>query len=303
MLVPHDNGYVRSFQLSGRTLRVTASTLSVALLLMAAFSYGFLMHQSDSLRADRLETENRLLTGELERIERQVGLLSSTVEDLSTKDEKYRVMAGLSVIDEDVRRVGIGGPGLPSLETSPLYRASAKVGETVFSVAYDVSTLIRRADLLDVSLNEALTAMEENTDRLAAMPSLAPANGHLSSLFNPNRKHPILRVTRPHEGIDIAAPVGEPILAPSAGRVVFVGTKAGGYGKTVKIDHGHGVETLYAHASRLLVRRGERVERGQIIAEVGATGLVTGPHLHYEVLMDGQPVDPMNFIIWDAEAG
>ena len=82
--------------------------------------------------------------------------------------------------------------------------------------------------------------------------------------------------------------------------VRFAGTKAGGYGKTVEIDHGFGYKTRFAHSSQLLVRKGQRVERGDVIAEVGATGLVSGPHLHYEVMVDGKQVDPLNFIISDA---
>ena len=89
-------------------------------------------------------------------------------------------------------------------------------------------------------------------------------------------------------------------MAPAKGVVTFAGTKTGGYGRMVEIDHGYGYVTRYAHASRLHVRTGQTVDRGQRIADVGATGLVSGPHLHYEVEQNGRQVDPMNFVIGDA---
>jgi murein DD-endopeptidase MepM/ murein hydrolase activator NlpD len=199
-----------------------------------------------------------------------------------------------------VQRVGIGGPGTETLESSAAYQVNPEVGEQLFAASYDLETLVRRASLLRSSMDEAITTLRENTERLEATPSISPSNGHLSSLFSKNRRHPVLRITRPHQGIDIAAPVGEPILAPAKGKVTFAGWKSGGYGNTVEIDHGYGYVTRFAHASRVLVRAGETVERGQIIAEVGATGLVSGPHLHYEVEVNGAAVDPLNFILADA---
>lgn len=115
----------------------------------------------------------------------------------------------------------------------------------------------------------------------------------LSSVFG-NRNHPVLGGRRMHTGIDYAAPSGTPVSATGAGRVVFAGTMRG-YGLTLDIDHGGGVTTRYAHLSQIeaSLRPGVRVQAGDRIGAVGATGLVTGPNLHYEVLVDGRPVDPM----------
>jgi murein DD-endopeptidase MepM/ murein hydrolase activator NlpD len=300
MLIPHENQRVRSIQVSSVGVRVGLSVVLVLALLVGTFSIGFFVKQGHEVRAERLARENLLLAAEVEGILGEMQTLSAQIEDLTAKDEKYRTIAGLRPIDEDVRRVGIGGPGTASLESMPVYQLNADVGEKVFAASYDLETLVRRASLLRSSMDEAIRTLEENTERLEATPSISPSSGHLSSLFSPNRRHPVLRITRPHNGIDIAAPVGEPILAPAKGRVVFSGNRTGGYGLTVEIDHGYGYVTRFAHASRLLVRRGEMVERGQVIAEVGATGLVTGPHLHYEVEVNGKAVDPLNFIIADA---
>ena len=128
------------------------------------------------------------------------------------------------------------------------------------------------------------------------MPSIMPTQGWLTSHFASLRRHPILQVSRPHEGIDITAEKGTPIEAAAAGVVTAAGWEAG-YGNTVTIDHGYGIVTKYAHASRLMVRRGNRVGRGDKIALVGSTGLATGPHLHYEVHVNGRPVDPLRYVL------
>jgi murein DD-endopeptidase MepM/ murein hydrolase activator NlpD len=110
--------------------------------------------------------------------------------------------------------------------------------------------------------------------------------------------HPIHNRPLPHEGVDIAANKGTPIFAAAKGRVIRAQWVTG-YGLTVEIDHGYGYTTLYGHASKLLVRRGQQVGRGDVIAQVGATGIATAPNLHYEVRVNGQPQNPANFIIPD----
>lgn len=300
MLVPHDNERVRSVQVSSTGVRAGISLVLVAALLLSTFSVGFFIRQSQHLEAQRLARENVLLAAEVDEIRGRMEVLSSSIDSLSKKDANFRAIAGLPAIDQDVQRVGIGGPGTPTLESSEVYRLNEEVGGKLFAASYDLEALVRRAGLLRSSMDEAIVTLKDNTERLEATPSISPADGPLSSLFSPNRRHPVLRISRPHKGIDIAARVGEPILAPAKGVVRRAGHRVGGYGNTVEIDHGYGFTTRFAHASRILVRTGQRVERGEIIAEVGATGLVSGPHLHYEVEVNGRQVDPLNFIISDA---
>ncbi|HEX8392284.1 MAG TPA: peptidoglycan DD-metalloendopeptidase family protein [Longimicrobium sp.] len=300
MLVPHDNERVRSFQVSSRSIRNAAGAALVAAVLMGTFSIAFFVKQSHHVQNAGLRQENQLLASEVDQMRRQMAELDRSIAALTEKDEQVRVVAGLPQIDEDVRKAGVGGPGFGSRATAALARLNPRVGRKVEATSEDLGGLVRRAALLRSSMDEALTQIQRNQQRMASTPTILPTTGHLSSLFSSGRYHPVLRITRPHKGIDIAARIGQPILAPARGRVVFAGNRSNGYGNMVEIDHGYGYITRYAHASRLRVRTGESVERGQLIADVGNTGLTSGPHLHYEVEVNGQQVDPMNFVIGDA---
>ena len=127
-----------------------------------------------------------------------------------------------------------------------------------------------------------------------------PVIGRIASRFSRARRHPLLKVVRPHLGVDVAASRGTQITAPAAGRVSFVGRRFG-FGLVVEIDHGNRVVTRYAHCGSALVSEGAQVQRGVPIATVGTTGLSTGPHLHYEVLVRGRQVDPLRYRLPQSE--
>ncbi len=130
---------------------------------------------------------------------------------------------------------------------------------------------------------------------LSSTPTILPAVGWITSYFG-HRISPYAGKLKMHEGLDVGAPYGTPIVAPADGLVTYSGVKAG-FGKFVQIDHGYGIETLYAHSQKLHVKKGQKVQRGERIAAVGSTGYSTGPHLHYEVRVNGIAVDPLYFIL------
>jgi murein DD-endopeptidase MepM/ murein hydrolase activator NlpD len=119
-----------------------------------------------------------------------------------------------------------------------------------------------------------------------------PSSYRITSSFG-MRKHPILRKNKMHTGVDRGADKGASIVAANSGTVIMAHYDKNGYGNMVVIDHGGGITTLYAHASKLLVKVGDKVKSGQTIAKVGSTGLSTGNHLHFEVRVNGEPKDPM----------
>jgi murein DD-endopeptidase MepM/ murein hydrolase activator NlpD len=295
MLVPHDEQRVRAVQITSTAIRATLSLLALAVLLSGALTVALIIKQSHEFRANRLAKQNALLAAEVEQMRGQMRGLEQSLDALSEQSETFRTLSGLDALSGDLQGDSIGDAVQSTLESSELYREEPSLGRKVFEAARDIATLSRRAKLLSVSMDETLHSFAANSDRLAATPSIAPASGYLSSLFAV-RRHPVLKITRPHKGIDIAAPVGAPILAPARGTVRFAGRKAGGYGNVVELEHGYGYRTRFAHASRILVKAGQKVERGDTIAEVGATGLVSGPHLHYEVEVEGRQVNPLDFI-------
>jgi murein DD-endopeptidase MepM/ murein hydrolase activator NlpD len=299
MLIPHDNDRVRSFQVSSSSVRAILSAVLLAVLLGGSFSVGFFVKQNQHLRAERLQRENVLLAAEVDSMRGKMQHLSASIELLSEKGERYRLIAGLppAIDGGDVASLGPAASGF--LASSSLGHLNPGVGRKLFAASYDLDALTRRTNRLRHSMDEAIRTLSRNTARLESTPSIAPADGPLSSPFSSSRSHPVLRVSRPHEGIDIAAQVGDPILAPAKGVVRYSGMRSGGYGKMVEIDHGYGYVTRFAHCSKLLVEEGETVQRGQKIAEVGATGLTTGPHLHYEVEVNGKQVDPLDYIVAD----
>lgn len=147
----------------------------------------------------------------------------------------------------------------------------------------------------DVEAFESLKSEAESyAHRMNHTPTEWPAIGPISSSYG-SRVHPIYGTRRFHDGIDIAVYVGTPVRATADGLVTWSGSKSG-YGLTVIIDHGNGIETLYAHNSKLVAKRGSEVKKGQVIAYSGNTGVSTGPHLHYEVRKAGKSVDPMVYL-------
>ena len=287
---------LREITLGHRAVRAAlggTGFLGIALVLLGGF---FALRANDVHRAAQLEHENALLAAELESIRDQVSGFQSVMEELVDRDAEVRIMAGLDPLDVDVLQAGVGGPGSPDLASHPLYAVRQDLGAESFAAAYDLHALERRARILRESLSEAADSLAMHLDILESTPSILPVDGRISSRFSNARFHPIHNRSTPHEGIDVPAPVGTPIRASARGRVVAAGRQAG-YGLRVEIDHGYGITTLYAHASRILVRVGQEVERGEVIAQVGMTGLTTSPHLHYEVRRNNRPVDPMNYII------
>jgi len=296
LLISEFGDELRQLTFRSRTLRLALGGAgffcfsAFTVLGLAGFRGGQALHTT------QLEREREILVGELEQIRGRVSELEGELDFLAERDSELRIMAGLEPIDPEVLQVGVGGPGAPDLESHPLYELNEPAGEQAFAATYDLNALERRSRLLRESIIEASDSLAAHRDLLAATPSILPTAGRLSSGFTSARLHPIHNQVLPHEGVDISAPRGTPIMAAAKGRVVFAGTRSG-YGMVVELDHGYGYSTLYGHASKLLVTRGQEVQRGEVIAQVGNSGIATSPHVHYEVRVASRPVNPMNFVL------
>jgi biotin carboxyl carrier protein len=270
-----------------------AGGLSIVLVLVALLlGYSTFSRSLHLSHTSAVERENATLSTEIAELGGRIDSLTDTLDAIAIRDSRIRLLANLEPIDPQVQLAGIGGPERPRGEMTPSEREASRA-------RVDLNALIRRANLLAASFKEAADSLQSHRERLAATPSIMPTQGWLSSAFSRMRSHPVLHISRPHEGIDVSAPQGSPIEAPANGTVLRSGWE-NGYGNVVEINHGYGIVTRFAHASKLLVSRGQRVTRGERVALVGSTGLATGPHLHYEVHVKGQPVDPLRYVLPEA---
>ncbi|MXY32267.1 MAG: M23 family metallopeptidase [Gammaproteobacteria bacterium] len=292
LVVPSGGGRHRQFEISPRLL---LSWAGVMVLVLAAILFVF-SGGPDRMQARQLAAKNQAMVEELAGIRQQVASLEGAVEGLSEQNAQARALAGLESIDAEVLQAGVGGPGTTTPRSHPLWGLDSLYSKDAFATSFDLKALQRRVQLLGTSLTEAADSLNQHRDWLESFPSILPARGFISSGFSSSRMHPIHHRPLPHEGMDISAPAGSPIVATAKGKVTSTGRRSG-YGLTVLVEHGFGYETLYGHASQILVRTGQEVERGDVIALVGSTGITTAPHVHYEVRQNGRPIDPHRFVI------
>ncbi len=298
MVVPHGSGSSRAVEVSQTVLKTFVGIGGVLVLILLVLGGAALSRGVSITRSRMLERENRVLAEEITRMRSRLTGLEDTLSAFSQRAQALQVLAGLPPTDSGVARAGIGGPPGAWSERDSL-SASGRAGMLALAARTDVDEMIRRANILVRSVNEAYDSMSVHQVRMAATPSIMPTKGWLTSAFAAERVHPILHMARPHEGIDVSAPMGAEIEAPAAGVVTEVRWEEG-YGNTLTVDHGFGVVTKYAHCSKIMVGRGARVKRGQKVALVGSTGISTGPHLHYEVWVNGRPVNPIRYVMPDA---
>jgi murein DD-endopeptidase MepM/ murein hydrolase activator NlpD len=301
MVVPDDQSKLRQFRLSNRLVQGGVTAAALTFLMLSTLAGGFLTKQPILTEADKLARANELLVREVKDMRQEMATLESSLLELSSRDERYRVLANLEPLDEDVKLAGVGGPGARTLQTSRLWQVDRSLADLTFHTNEELTTLNRRAQLLAASWAEASDALATQNERWERTPSIYPVRGYKTSGFTTRRMHPILNIPRPHLGVDIAARRGTPVVATAKGVVIRAGDTRGDYGYLVDIDHGNGVVTRYAHLARgsVRVKVGQSVNRWDKIGEVGTTGMVTGPSVHYEVIVDGRPRNPDLYVVGD----
>tara|TARA_Y100000590_G_scaffold469345_1_gene656384 strand:- start:2674 stop:3660 length:987 start_codon:yes stop_codon:yes gene_type:complete len=327
MIVPEKTSKVRRFLIPSWLLRgsfVGIIFLSILGAIMV-LDYWFVMDQISENK--ELKVDNRRLKQQLQIYKNKIATIESTMDRVESFSTRLKVITNIEDRENLVEKLN---ENLPDADTNTSYRnPNAKelqaptpldaLEEVFMGTSYAQSapefrdpevlrlkrdqihiensliTLNRRTLFTEQNLQDLYELLIDQKSFLQALPTRKPTRGYISSGFG-IRKHPIHGNQKMHEGIDIANVGGTPILSPANGTVKFSGRKPG-YGRTVIIDHGYGLETLYGHCRKTIAKRGEKIYRGDRIALMGSTGRVSGPHLHYEVRINGIPVDPLTYIL------
>jgi murein DD-endopeptidase MepM/ murein hydrolase activator NlpD len=256
------------------------------------FSGDFLGFNYDKVAL--LENENQILKNQLESLTERTLKMRNKFDALVQNDRELRLMVNLPPIDNDVRSVGTGGTvddydfGLYTKSANAALQSSYQL----------IDKLEREVKLQQESYKGIFAKYQENQVMFTRVPAIRPMVGAYNMNGFGVRLHPVLRIYKMHEGVDILGDVDTPVFVTGAGVVEFVGVRDA-YGLMVEVDHGYGYKSLYAHLSRAVIREGESVKRGQQIAYSGCSGLVSGPHLHYEVSFNGVKQNPVEYFLDD----
>lgn len=282
MVVPDARGGLRRFQVKGSHLVLAAAGALVVALLALALPVTAWKAHATAERLDTVAAERDRLAADLEQVDGTLQDLMNRLDRFERRTDKLATLAGLDLPGLNGQGLGAGtGQGSSEMLSSRLQREAEQLS--------DRSRLIgRRIDTVEELISK-------RSERLAHTPSILPVRGLLTSGFA-WRRHPFTGRRQFHAGLDVAAPKGTPVRAPADGVVVKT-ERNGAYGKVLYISHGDGITTRYGHLSEYRTRPGERVRRGDVIALVGNSGRSTGPHLHYEVLVRGKQVDPMDYVM------
>ena len=233
----------------------------------------------------------------IDKIQSRLKELDQQILDIEEKDKAVRTYAGMPQVDKDIRKLGIGGVRLK--KPNVLDNLAPAVSKEISQLHLDIEKLSRQVNFELVSYEKIYDRVKGDIDRIRHIPSIRPVSGgFLNSSFG-YRQDPIDDIRRFHQGQDITVPTGTPIFSPADG-VVKRAYYIGGFGNHIKLKHTSGYSTTYAHLSKIFVRHGQKIKRGDIIGETGNTGRSTAPHLHYEVHYRGTPKNPLDYFFTQA---
>jgi murein DD-endopeptidase MepM/ murein hydrolase activator NlpD len=276
-------------------LRQTGIYIFGGIVLGVIFLYLFLVF-FPSPREKQLLREKEAMEAQLTHLHQQVDQMQIVMTDLQQRDDNlYRVLFGAEPIPMSIRQ--------GTQRKIAYYEELASMTNSQLSadLALKVDVLEKEMYVQAKSYDDILEMAKNQEIRMENIPAIQPVmNKDLKRVASGYgmRIDPVYHVRKFHQGMDFTAPTGTEVFATGNAKVKFTGWKQG-YGNTVILDHGFGYETLYAHLYKSLVRKGQKVRRSDIIALVGNSGKSTGPHLHYEVRLNGKPVDPRNYYFYD----
>ncbi|NLI15207.1 MAG: M23 family metallopeptidase [candidate division Zixibacteria bacterium] len=289
IVVPENTGEVIERKIVGWKLAVVLSVMAVFVLMTLGFTIAYFKTSVDYHKLATLKRENRYFAEKIKTLQESVESLKSQMSSIIKKDENIRLVFDLPSIDPSVREVGVGGR---TFETIDLYSPTV---DQLNIIEGDIDKISRQIKLENASFSDVFDKLKRKQDVLDHTPSIMPVDGYISRGMG-MQVNPITGFYQMHNGIDIAAERDTPIRAPAKGRVISVGWE-NGMGNTICIDHGYGLVSIYGHLNAIKVRKGDMVNRNDIIGLVGSTGNSTGPHLHYEIHKNGSVVDPRRFFV------
>ncbi|MDA8422344.1 MAG: M23 family metallopeptidase [Nitrospiraceae bacterium] len=293
MFLPGPNARVRTLRISKSVIKSVLLSLAGVLVLSAYLIYELndiqgkaeeLQSMREELMQQKVQVQNFAL--DLIDYKRQMFLVRGL-------DTKLRRAVGLGPRDKTQLLLGIGGPDELGLQNLTAI-GEKKQDEALKEMHQELTQLQGVASKQETSLQTLMEYFEDKRSLYASTPAVWPVRGWVTSPFG-NRIAPFTGKVQFHEGIDIAVQIGTPVLAPADGVVIKAGFEAG-YGYMVELSHGYGLKTVFGHNSRLNVKVGQHVKRGDIISYSGNTGSSTGPHVHYEVRLNGLPVNPARYL-------
>jgi murein DD-endopeptidase MepM/ murein hydrolase activator NlpD len=281
IFVPHARAKFRKLKVSHRLLFSVLSVLTSSLCLSTFFSVQYFTSLSQTHELSKLRHENKDLQTANEQFSKSVESLRGQLRTVEDRTRKLAIFAGISSLDDSAQQGGVGGLRPADLGDNP-YRD-------------DVDKMAFRSKRLEGDLSVLEQKLVAQSQLLASTPSIAPVRGILTDGFG-GRSDPFTGETGNHNAVDISSAVGQAVRAPADG-IVVKAEWANGYGNVIYLSHGYGYSTRYGHLSSYAAKPGQHVKRGDIIAYVGSTGRSTGPHLHYEVRLNNNPVNPLEYIL------
>jgi murein DD-endopeptidase MepM/ murein hydrolase activator NlpD len=293
LIIPECTSRVKQFKFPKLWFHFAVCFFIIALIGTSYIFYDYYRMKIFLPTSNMLQNEIQNQRSQIQAFSEEINILKQDMLKLKRLDEKIRVIANIENPRDKKTMFGIGGSLPDDLDASlPLTK---KHNALVREMHEQLEHLKMASNMQMKSFQELILSLESQKSLLAATPSIRPAVGWISSVFG-YRTSPFTGQREFHKGLDIAARTGTPVIAPASGVVTFVGKK-GPYGLVAVINHGHGVVTRYGHLKKCMTKIGDRVKRGDKIALIGNSGRSTGPHLHYEVNVNGIPVNPKKYIL------
>jgi murein DD-endopeptidase MepM/ murein hydrolase activator NlpD len=289
MLIPDSRDKLRQFSISYGFIISCAAIVVFLFLANIYLTNSYMNSRASAEEMTRLKAENELLSEKYGELKDEVTQARSIYSDLVEKEIVIRNIFGLPEISRDERQLGIGGP------ENRVYENLSPSVQTAHSTELEVDALLRLANFEKEKYDEVYDILVEKKSILDHTPSIIPARGYRTRGFG-MQADPFTGYRRFHGGIDIGNKTGTPIYATADG-IVQSTSRGSDLGRLITVNHGYGYKTRYGHLSKIEVKRGQKVHRGDLIGLMGSTGYSTGPHLHYEVIKNGKQVNPLEYIL------